>query len=83
MAILGEIGLGLVQCFGSGLDLDSIGPVDLDQTVKNDKQKKEKVKKFYVLKCWMFSLVDGELNFCPLKNFRILGHQKPGSRFTN
>jgi hypothetical protein len=47
---------------GSELDPDSIRSMDPDpvfgiriQEGKNDQQKKKKIKKFHVLKCWMFS----------------------------
>jgi hypothetical protein len=60
-------------------DPDSIG---LRIRIRKAKMtnKKDKVKKFHVLKCGCF-LVGGGPNFCQLK--RILGHQKSGSIFTN
>jgi hypothetical protein len=53
------------QCFGSGsgLDPDSIRPVDPDPYSESRSgssrtkmtHKRRKIKKFYVVKCWMFS----------------------------
>ncbi len=44
----------IVVSSGSGLEPDSTGSVDTDPARKNDPHKKQKVKKFHVLKCWMF-----------------------------
>jgi hypothetical protein len=41
------------QCFGSGLNPDSIRSVDPDPDPGGQKRKRN--KKFNVLKCWMFS----------------------------
>ncbi len=43
------------QCFGSGMDPDSIRSVDPNPGEQKWPTKMEKVKKFNGLKCWMFS----------------------------
>jgi hypothetical protein len=54
--------LPLNQCFGSGSGFNQVSGSGSGfeiririQEGKNDLQKKEKIKKFHVLKCWMFS----------------------------
>jgi hypothetical protein len=48
------------QCFGSGLDPDSIKSVDPypdpDPGGQNDRQKYKKLRNFHVLKCLMISM---------------------------
>ncbi len=49
---------GVVQCFGSGSAWIRIDFVRVDpDSYLADPQKKKKIKKSDVLKCWMFSFV--------------------------